>query len=75
MASKKLYSIKKEFIKEVPNVFDSYYSLTAFAEGYAFLRNQGEKNVYMVSPTSSMKTLKVEMIDVSIVEKKEEEKR
>lgn len=61
MASKKLYRIKKEFIKEV-EILSNYYIEMAFLEGYVFVKHN-LNNIYMINTTVTKKALTVTMLD------------
>ncbi|AGK95614.1 hypothetical protein [Clostridium pasteurianum] len=62
MASKKVYRVKKEHIKEIPKN-SNVFILNAFTCGYVFVRVKDRKEVYMISTTVTKKTMKIELIE------------
>lgn len=63
----KLYRIKDEYIKVIPNV-SNYYVEQAFDEGYMFIQEENKKDeVRMITTTCSQKDFQISLINADVV--------
>lgn len=68
MASKKLFRVRKDHIKEI-KCMSNYYCEKAFAEGFVFLKEEDNESIYMMNSRANRKSLDITLIDcIEIVE-------
>lgn len=68
LVSEKLYRVRRNQIKIVHGAKDKKCNFQAFKEGYVFIKELGSKEVFMISSILTKNILKVEHVNVEIVE-------